>query len=218
MQRIFNEKMINDLCDLFFNRNFGQTSKSEMELFMFHCYMENMRCGQIVFTDYQISKELGVTQQQVRNLRIKEQLKYPREIVWQDELEKLIPNARYDDPYIVIDMPDPNVLIEIKNYLENRGRYVIVQRNVRLLTMRIESFVDLAIEINPEKNTNEVYKELLKQLQKDNKIDEGKLHPNINACKEIVDLGIDITTIVANLATVLSPDNIFIKTLIALVK
>lgn len=205
---IWNDYPLNVIASKFFNRNFGQASKSEIELLMFHLYMEHRLKNKKSTTDYSLSKELGITQQRIRNLRIKEQLVYPREIDWKEYLAKQLDNARYDDPLIVIDIPDPNVLIEIKNHLEESGKYVRLERNSRLLSMRIEFFLDLAIEIDEQKDSKTIYSQLLTSLAENNKLDEKGIHPVAKKCDDILSYGADITTIIANLASILSPGNI----------
>ena len=175
--------------------------------------MEQRRDNGESITDYSIGRELGITQQRVRNLKIKEQLKYPRNIDWKEELGELLKKARYDDPNIVIDVPDPNVLIEIKNYLEENGMYVNTQLNSRLLSMRIEFFVDLALETDDSKNRDEVYKSLIKELKKTNKYEDGKLQPNLNKCKDFVDVGVNIVDIVVSLVSLASPNNLILLSL-----
>ena len=205
-----NDDKFEQIARLFYERNFGTAGKSDIELLMFHLFMEQRREFNESLTDYSISNELGITQQRVRNLKIKEQLKYPRMIDWQTDFAKLLNNARYDDPNIIVDVPDPNLLIEIKNYLEEHGKYVNVQRNSRLLSMRIEFYVDLAIDIEGS-DEREVYNSLIKKLQETNKYEEGKLHPTFNKCKDFLDVGVSIADIVVDLATIVSPNNLILQ-------
>lgn len=209
----YNRNEFEEVSKLFYRQNFGSASKADIELLMFHLFMEQKRDNNEAQTDYCISKELGITQQRVRNLKIKEQLKYPRIIDWEKELCELLKKARYDDPNIVIDVPDPNVLIEIKNYLEENGMYVNTQLNSRLLSMRIEFFVDLALETDDSKNRDEVYKSLIKELKKNNKYEDGKLQPNLNKCKDFVDVGVNIVDIVVSLVSLASPNNLILLSL-----
>ncbi|MBO4635870.1 MAG: hypothetical protein J5685_01870 [Clostridiales bacterium] len=195
-----------EISKLFFERNFGQATKSEIELLMFHIYMEQLGDRASTVTDYRIGLELGITAQRVRNLKVKEQLKFPRKIEWKNELLYLMDRARYDDPYIVVDMPDPNLLNEIRNYLEENGKYVIIQRNPRLLTMRVEFFLDLIIEID-DRGKDKIFKELKAKIRKDNKGEKIDLQPVKNSCKEIIRVVGDVTTVAANLTSIISPQN-----------
>ncbi len=80
-------------------------SKADIELMMFHFYIEKMvtdfkdENGILDYkkcSDYKISKDLGITQQRVRNLKVKNQLVYPIEYDWKAALSQLIKNVRYD--------------------------------------------------------------------------------------------------------------------------
>ena len=66
-------------------------------------------------SDYIISKELGITQQTVRNLKIKKQLVYPTQFDWKESLAKLTEHARYEEATrtIIINIPDPNLFYDI---------------------------------------------------------------------------------------------------------
>ncbi len=196
----------NKIAELFYNRNFGQAGKTEIELLMFHLFMEECRDENKSLTDYSISKSLGITQQRVRNLKIKEQLAFPRKIEWENELSVLMKKAKYDAPYIVVDIPDPNIMIEIKNYLEEKGMYVLMQRNSRLLTIRIESYLELVIETDEQKNKKAIYNELIKRIKRDEKYERIDIEDI--TIKSILDKGVEVTSVVANLLSVLTPGNV----------
>ncbi|MCC8126351.1 MAG: hypothetical protein LIO92_02995 [Clostridiales bacterium] len=97
-------KFFDEIAEHFYERNFGTFAKADMELLMFRFYPEkltdaNMReDGTIDYSkcsDYNISKELGITQQRVRNLKVKKQLVYPTDVEWEKSLANLTKNARY---------------------------------------------------------------------------------------------------------------------------
>lgn len=146
-------KAFYELCELFFDRNYGQTNKSEIELLMFHfCIEDILKKGDVV-SDYNLSKQLGITQRKVRNLRIKENLVYPRNIDWKKELKNQIEKADYDrnTNKITIDISDPNVLIEIQEFLQENGAYIEKQLNSRLLIIKPNFLFALLTEIEEEK-------------------------------------------------------------------
>ena len=77
-------QLFDEIADCFYKANFGQISKADMELMMFRFYIEKMissnmtEDGTIDYkkcSDYKISKDLGITQQRVRNLKFKILLK-----------------------------------------------------------------------------------------------------------------------------------------------
>lgn len=72
------------ISQYFFQSNFGEMSKSDIELLMFSFYLDNIiahstdKNGVLNYSacsDYNISKDLGITQQRVRNLKIKKAVK-----------------------------------------------------------------------------------------------------------------------------------------------
>lgn len=64
--------MFDQIAGHFYSRNFGQTSKTDLEVLMFNFYLRQMERTHphALNLDYLISKELGITQQRVRNLRL----------------------------------------------------------------------------------------------------------------------------------------------------
>ena len=79
-------------------------SKSDFELFMFHAYEE---CHS-VSSDWEIAKQLGITVQRVRSLRMKSRLVNPQECDWRGPFKELLKTA-------VIDKNQENVKILIKD-------------------------------------------------------------------------------------------------------
>ena len=82
------EKIIafDEIASQFYEANFGQASKADIELMMFRLYIEKLikqhrnPDGTVDYrkcSDYKISKDLGITQQRVRNLKVKNQLIHP---------------------------------------------------------------------------------------------------------------------------------------------
>lgn len=188
------------LAALFYNKNYGQASKSEIELLMFHFYMKNLRkkasangvTNYSKYSDYTISKEIGITQQRVRNLKIKEQLIYPREFNWKTEFENLLTHAQYDKVthMVSIDIPDPNLYIEIKNYFQENGKVVEKTLNSREFKIRIDNLLIFVIEISDNRD------EFVKQL-KDNMGDLSKASKSLDSTsflKEFFEKGKDINS------------------------
>ena len=212
-------KYFDEIASYFFNKNFGLKSKSEIDLIMFGIYFrklisENKNDENIIdFTqcsNYKMSKELGITQQKVNNLKIKYQLEHPIEYDWKEAFINLINNARYenDTHKIYINIPDPNLYIEIKNYIEESGGYVDITLNKSLLIIRVEYFIQLIIINDDENSSKKNIKKIKDNLSKNNK-DEIIL-TKMDIAKEILRSGVDVTTIIANI----SPTNAFLKNII----
>ncbi|MEL7571117.1 MAG: hypothetical protein AAGU14_11250 [Eubacteriaceae bacterium] len=213
------------ICKLFYYSNFGTTQKSEIDLLMFNFYIDtlinkNMQIdGTLDYnacSDYRISKDLGITQHRVRELKIKKQLKYPRDFSWKESFVRLVDNARYDsvNKKIEISIPDPNLYNEIENFIEERGGFIDKQLNRKILKIRIEYFLELIIFEENEKNRKQIINELKKKLQskskEENKFDEKYIG------KSLIEMSVNITEIIANLSEIISPQNIIGKSIINL--
>lgn len=200
----------------FYNANFGQLSKSDMELMMFAIYINKMIStyqnadGTIDYnkcSDYKMSKDLGITQQRVRNLKVKNQLRNPVVYDWKCALAGLIKNARYDETTrkITLNILDPNLYLEIQNFLEEHGAYIEIQLNSKILQMRVEYFLELCIILESEDNRKHIIKELrneFKKNQKDNSVFDEK-----HVGKTVLNYALDITTIIANISSIISREN-----------
>ena len=93
------------IAELFYDRSFSSTSKSEIELLMFSFYMEaiiraNQRDDGVIdyvkCSDYEVAKQLGITQDRVRTLKLKKQARYPVAFDWQKSLESIKDSIRLD--------------------------------------------------------------------------------------------------------------------------
>lgn len=209
-------RLFDEIADCFYNANFGQLSKSDMELMMFRFYIEKMISGNknvdgtIDYrkcSDYKISKDLGITQQRVRNLKVKNQLTHPIDYDWKLAFAKLTENARYDQNTgkVILSIPDPNLALEIQNFIEDSGAYVEKQLNAKLLQIRAEYYIDLVVALEPDQARKKVVKALKKQFAESGKDDALLDERNIG--KSLLEGAIEITSIVANISSIISPTN-----------
>lgn len=209
-------EMFDEIADKFYNHNFGTFSKSEMELLMFNFYIKKLVDMNVqndntlnynASCDYYISKELGITQQKVNNLKVKNQLVNPIDFDWKKSFLGMIQNARIDDKTrkVFINIPDPNLYIEIKHYLEEKGGYIDTQLNKGLLKIRAEYFIQLLEEIEPEINRKTIIKEIKKKIREENK-DERKLLEN-NVGTSLLDLAVNTTDIISSVLSLVATYN-----------
>ena len=200
----------------FYACNFGHFSKTDMELLMFHFYMEKMIAanqrtdGTIDYntcSDYKISRDLGITQQKVRNLKVKNHLERPISFDWKAALSRLMENARYDSHTgrVILNIADPILYEEIQNAIEENGGYVDKQRNGKVLQLRAEYFIDLAMLLEPDASRRAVAKACRKTLQDAGKVNAAFDERRIG--KSLLDAAVNITEIAANLSTIFSPGN-----------
>ena len=163
------------VAELFYDRNFGSTSKSDLETLMFSIYMEQILKSKqkksIDYSDYNLSKQLGITQTKISNLKERKELKYPYEdFDWRSELKEVVNRIVFDDGKVMLFIPARNVYLEIKNAIEERGGYVEERRTRNLLQVRLPYFLDLLVAINESDNREEV-KAILERYVQENNID-----------------------------------------------
>lgn len=218
-------KQFDEIAARFFNANFGRTSKSDLELLMFHFYIDKMissnenEDGTIDYnkcSDYKISQDLGISQQKVRNLKVNNQLVYPIYYKWEKALATLTKNARYDKDTkkITLNIPDPNLYIEIQNFIEEHGAYIEKQLNSKVLQIRAEYYIDLILYLESEKSRKAIIKKLKNQFK-----DEGKedgVFDDKNIGKTLIDSAVTMVSIVDTIQSIISPENCIAKALFAL--
>ncbi len=129
-----------------YTRRFGSFSKSDYETLMFSIYLDMLNKPA---RNYDISIDLGITESKVRSLRVNSQLLYPRDLSWQDELQKALHNAVYNenDKTITLMIEDPSIQNLLKNEIELAYGPVHLSLNPKLLTLSIEGYLLLALHI-----------------------------------------------------------------------
>lgn len=203
-------RMFDKLSERFYNSNFGQISKSDIELLMFHFYIQKMiddnmeEDGTINYSkcsDYRISQDLGITQQRVRSLKIRNQLTHHIEFDWKKAFAKLTQYARYDERtgMISVNIPDPCLLIEIQNFLDESGAYIEKTLNSKVLRVRAEYYIDLAIELEPEESRKSIIKKLRKEFDRYTK--ENSAFNERNIGKSLIEAGVSAAEIISSLST-----------------
>lgn len=174
--------------DNYFNKNFGSLSKSEIDLLMFKFYIEDLiknnkdedgTVNYSIISDYKIAKELGITPQRVRNLKVKKELVFPQsDFNWKDSLRRVLENEnaiRILNGNIKVNIPDPNLFYAIQDYIEDEGGYLDIQLNTKLLSVPIEDFMTLFKLIGTEEECKEIEKTIEKEYKKINKSNETTL-------------------------------------------
>lgn len=161
-------QLFDEIAAHYYDANFGTNTKSELDLQMFSLYLDGLIDKGFDFDDYTVSKQLGILQSTVRQLKKKKQLIYPRAYEWEKAFLDYAAHVLWDTgDKVAVSIPDPNVSIELQHYLETRLHgYVDWQLNPRVLKISIGYFIQLMLLLNgiPEKKQKAFEKELLKQL------------------------------------------------------
>ena len=171
------------IAELFYDRNFSSTSKSEIELLMFSFYMEaiiraNQREDGVIdyvkCSDYEIAKQLGITQDRIRTLKLKKQARYPVDFDWQKSLESIKDGIRLDTAArrIIIPVTDPNLNAEIRNYISSHGGFVDYESGKDFIRIRVEYYLMLMYETLHIDDRKRFNKEMRKKLGKANSYED----------------------------------------------
>ena len=161
------------LAEHYYDCNFGGMSKSDVDLLMFQIYYEkkreNSNSSMWSCSDYEMSKELGITQARASSLKLKSRLAYPDKYKsdWREELAQISGNAVFEDGKVKLMIPDRNLFLEIKNAVEVSGGFVDVQLTSGLLQVRLPYFLDLMVAMTAEENREEIKDRLLEKAEKD---------------------------------------------------
>lgn len=161
-----------------FTRRFGSFSKSDYEVLMFTIYLDSL--SKPIY-DFEISQDLGITEQKVRNLRVKSQLMYPREINWIEQLSEALKNGSYDEGMITITLEDPSVRNQIRYEIESKSGTVNLSLNSKQLILPVESFLILAAcaEKNPDKVIHALNEKFKKNYDVKESIQKNKIGKRI---------------------------------------
>lgn len=164
-------KAFDKIAARFFMTNFGQMSKADFEILLFSEYLEQILTvegeeNDEAYSDYTLSKLLGITQSKVSSLKVRKQLQYPHEFVWQNAFARYIERAVYEDGKIKLYIPDKNLFNEVRNAIETRGGYIEMQLNVNLLQVRLGYFLDLLLLVEPDKTRGELTERIRDEIKK----------------------------------------------------
>ncbi len=165
------EAAFDRIASCFFEQNFGTVGKADLELMAFDILMQHLHKAGDPTDDYSISKTLGIPQQRVRNLKIKQQLRFGHTFDWKKELAATVvnhPHYSEDDKYIILSFNDPNIMIETQHFIEINGGFVDFSFNPKLLRMKTCDFARLMIEIGLSVNEKETWKQLRKIYREEN--------------------------------------------------
>ena len=172
------------IAEVFYFGNFGRLQKSDIETLLFSIYLEQIldKYEEDIFSysDYTLSKYLGITQSKICNLKVRKELQYPYEkFDWRISFQRLINNARYEDGKIKIYIPDKNLFLEIKNAIEISGGFIEYQYSSTLLQVRPEYFINLMWAVSTE-HDRDFIRENLKQQLSDTNLDTDYLEGNVD--------------------------------------
>ena len=163
------------IAELFYNCNFGSTTKADIETLMFSIYIESILDKEgpanfNTYSDYTLSKALCITQSKVSNLKVRKELSYPyKDFEWKDSFVLLSKKATFEDGKVKLYIPDRNLFLEIKNAIEEAGGFVEIQLTPHLLQVNLPYFLDLILAIDGNDSRTEIIKIIKTKMRKDSK-------------------------------------------------
>ncbi len=162
------------IAERYYFANFGTMSKSDLETMLFSIYLDQIldqhESEMESYSDYTLSKALGITQSKISSLKVKKELLYPYSgFDWRKSFARISENVNYENGKIMLHIPDRNLYLEVKHEIETSGGYVETQLSANLLQIRPEYFLDLMVAISEEKDRNRLRKEIREEFRKKNK-------------------------------------------------
>ena len=161
------------IAKLYFEKNFGSTSKTDLETLLFSEYIEHCLVSGEPFDDYSLSKQLGITQSRIRALKERKELKYPyKSFDWKRAFAEAVANAKYydkDNHLVKIFIEDVNVMQEARHFIEEKGWFDECSSNRKLLQIPLSCFVEICLDDDSVSNLfTEEAKENVKKIAKSN--------------------------------------------------
>lgn len=155
------------IADLYYQRNFGSTSKSDMETLLFSIFLEHLLCTGQPYDDYTVSLQLGITESRVRALKERKQLKYPHKYIWQEAFAKIAKNAKYDKTAktVKLTIEDVNLLKEVRHFVRVNGWYDEMTLNPRLFQCKLDCYLMICYRLDEgERYLSEEDRKALRKL------------------------------------------------------
>lgn len=207
------------IAEKYYFNNFGTFSKSEIDLLMFDIYLEqsiinNKLNDDLVdynaVSDYKMARNLGITPQRIRNLKVKKQYVYPVKFDWKESLANILNDDKnihiVDNKTIKINIPDPNLFLAIQEEIEAEGGYLDIQLNSRLLSVPIDNFMIILKLISREDEYDKICEKVIEKYNSINK--ENKIKKGLATTKQITSIVKDITGSINNIVSVVKPNKI----------
>ncbi len=178
---LFDEKSkieaFDKIAEHFYLANFGTCRKTDMDVLMFSFYIEALIKKGKPFDDYTLSRQLGILQPTIRQLKLKKQLYYPVDYSWKEAFKKYAARVRWEkENNVIISIPDPNVMVELEHFIEEQGGYIDYQLNRKILKLPFGYYIQLLMYVEDisEEDSKKFEKELIKAIKADHRIEEKR--------------------------------------------
>lgn len=211
------------IAKLYYNRNFGTATKSDIDLLMFKIYMEaaienhlnpDNSIDYSACSDYKMGIVLGISPTKVRNLKLKKELIYPQEnFDWKVSLRHILSvpeNIRADEKSLKVNIPDPNLFNAIQDYIEDMGGCIDIQLNKKVLCVQKKYLLDLIYIIAESENERKAIEDSVdKALRNTENITEFDSSDLLHKIKKASSIGADFLIIITNILKIFPPNTYF---------
>lgn len=203
-----------EIAKLYYEYNFGTTSKGEIDLLMFKLFWDAAKqaartaegsVNEAEISPYKIGCMLGLTPARVRNLQLKLELRYPDNATdWRAEMADILAdprNMQKNGAYIQVTIRSQSLFNAIEDWIEDSGGSVDLTLNSKVLRLRKEHFIDLIEEVfQHDPQWKAVKKELLRKAKK-KQLNGEKLSQVLGGAAELAPL---LTTGIPSVGTALA--------------
>ena len=206
IERISTKEFLEEMSTMFYERNFGTKTKSDIELLAFKYYFEAAKdyatkdgeLNENLISDYKIGCDLGISPAKVRNLKLKVELQLSNDgYDWQSELLKVLSKPQNlekskDNEYIQITVRSQKLFYAVEDWIEDNGETLDITLNRKQLKVPKKSFYKLLKEI---KLVEGAEGEILEKLEKKFKIQDYK-NSFIDGALKVLEAGSNVTDII----------------------
>ncbi len=165
------------IAKLYYMNNFGSASKTDIDLLMFSMYLDRIYSMEEVeekdFSDYRLSRILGITQQRINSLKERKELKYPSQFDWKNAFLKVLPKAELSGGKVYIFINDQRLYVELCNAVRELGSYSETTLTRQQFVVSPAVLVDLMVEVCPN-DEKEQLRDSLISILRENHIDADK--------------------------------------------
>ena len=225
-------KLFDDIASLFYKQNFGTASKSDIDLLMFKIYLEELisqnkdkEKGNTIdyktISDYRIARDLGITPQRVRSLKLKKELVYPQsDFEWQASLKRLLEDERkirVENKCIKISIPDPCLFLRLQEHIEENSGYVDIQLNDKLLVVPIEDFLELVKLVCTDEEYRKI-EDTISDIYNTNTENPENTKDIYDKLKAVSEIAKNTTGAVTDIVSLFNPTGIAFKTIKSIIE
>lgn len=197
------------LAQMYYNHNFGNCTKSDVDLQMFMIYFEaakkaaadeNGFIDENLISDYKIGKALGITPARVKNLRLKMELLYPDDNYdWRKDMAAVLAGKRSlsaQNGQVEITIRSKNLMNAVQDWAEDQGEIVGMTFNSKVICLSIGCLFDLMDVIFEDDEWKKIRNRLRKDLKMSNTAEKFRTVLSSTA---------DITAICSNIVSTVNP-------------